>query len=150
MYFLSRLQVASHDDLNFEDSFFWSQDCNLRDLWVNVDLLNPLTFSFVVVLVDADSWKDEIAICSISCFTIVECTCESTSKWTFGLGWGEVVVPSFIGLLVGVWNSSSDLDSLVATWSPQASFSLAKCVLFKVSHTTFLIFLIERGFFALP
>ncbi len=55
MYLLSRLQVASHDDLNFEDSFFWSQDCNLRDFWVNVDLLDPLIFSFAIVLVDANS-----------------------------------------------------------------------------------------------
>jgi len=55
MYLLSRLQIAFHDDLNFEDSFFWSQDCNLRDFWVNVDLLDPLTFSFAIVLVDANS-----------------------------------------------------------------------------------------------
>jgi hypothetical protein len=47
-------------------------------------------------------------MCLISFLTIVECTCESTSKWTFGLGWGEVIVPSFIGLPVGVWNSSFD------------------------------------------
>jgi hypothetical protein len=72
VYLLSRLQVAFPNDLNFEDSFFWSQDCNLKDFWVNVDFLDPLTFSFVIVLVDANSWEDEIAMCLVSCFTIIE------------------------------------------------------------------------------
>ncbi len=48
-------------------------------------------------------WEDVGASSSVaSCYTIAKCTCEPTSKWTFGLGSFALLVLSLLGLLIGV------------------------------------------------